>query len=173
MENYTIRKAITADAKFISLLAKINFSESFGNLFVSEEELRLYIDKNFSVEKMTDSLQKNENIFWIAFIDALPIGYAKLKKQSPVPNTNFNNAAELQKIYVLKEYAIKSNGGLLKVEFFKEIQQLNIHRVWLKELHTSETTLNFYREHDFHKYDSHSFSIGREDFVFNIMMKTF
>lgn len=172
MENHTIRKAVPADAKFISLLAKINFSEAYGNLFRSKRNLRTYINEKFSIEEIETSLQREENVFWIAFSDVLPIGYAKLKKQSPVPNTNFNNAAELQKIYVLKEYAIKSNGGLLKAEFFKEIQQLNIHRVWLKELHTNEKTLNFYRDHDFHKYDSHSFSIGREDFVFNIMMKT-
>jgi N-acetylglutamate synthase-like GNAT family acetyltransferase len=173
MENHTIRKAVPADAKFISLLAKINFSEAYGNLFHSKKNLRTYINKVFSVENIKASLKKEENIFWIAFIGDLPIGYAKLKKNSPVPNTNFTNAAELQKVYILKEYAIKSNGEQLKVDFFKEIHQLQIHRVWLKELHTNEKTLNFYRAHNFHKYDSHSFSIEKEDFVFNIMMKTF
>jgi len=173
MENHTIRKADVADAKFISLLAKINFSEVYGNLFHSKKNLRTYINKVFSIEKMTTSLEKEENIFWIAFIGDLPIGYAKLKKNSPVPNTNFTNAAELQKVYILKEYKIDNNDRQLKADFFKEIQQLRIHRVWLKELHTNEKTLNFYRTHDFHKYDSHSFSIEKEDFVFNIMMKIF
>jgi len=173
MENHTIRKAVAEDAKFISLLAKINFSEAYGNLFHSKENLRDYINNAFSIEKIKASLQKEENIFWIAFMGDLPIGYAKLKKNSPAPNTNFINAAELEKVYILKEYVLKSNGKQLKADFFDEIQQLQIQRVWLKELHVNEQTLNFYRTHDFHKYDSHSFSIGKEDFVFNIMMKTF
>lgn len=173
MEKHTIRKAVPADAKFISLLAKITFSETFGNLFHDKQDLRNYLEKTFSLEKITSSLQKEENVFWIAFIGDLPIGYAKLKKNSPVPNTNFVHAAELQKIYILKEYVLKSNGKLLKADFFDEIQQLKIQHVWLKELHVNEQTLNFYRTHNFHKYDSYSFSIGKEDFVFNIMMKTF
>lgn len=172
MENHTIRKALPADAKFISLLAKINFSEVYGNLFRFKQNLRTYINNEFSIEKLKTSLEKEENIFWIAFIGDLPIGYAKLKKNSPVPNTNFTNAAELQKVYILKEYALENNGRQLKAEFFKEIQQLQIQRVWLKELHTNEQTLKFYQAHDFHKYDSHSFSIEKEDFVFNVLMKT-
>ncbi|WP_420571628.1 GNAT family N-acetyltransferase [Kordia sp.] len=172
MENHTIRKAVPADAKFISLLAKINFSESFGNLFSSEEELRLYIDKNFSIEKMKDSLEKSENIFWIAYVQTLPVGYAKLKKGIPVPDTDYNEAAELQKLYILKDYISEGNGLKLKIDFFEEIQKLSIKRVWLKELHTDQHALNFYKANDFHKHHTQSFTIGKEDFVFNIMMKT-
>lgn len=173
MENHTIRKAVPADAKYISLLAKINFSESFGNLFTSEEELRIYIDKTFSVEKMRDSLEKSENIFWIAYVQTLPVGYAKLKKDIPVPDTNYKEAAELQKLYILKDYISEGNGLKLKTDFFEEIQKLQLKRVWLKELHTDEHAINFYKANDFHKHHTQSFTIGKEDFVFNIMMKTF
>lgn len=172
MENHIIRKAVPADAKFISLLAKINFSESFGNLFTSEEELRLYIDKKFSIERMKDSLEKSENVFWIAYVKTLPVGYAKLKKDIPVPDTNYKEAAELQKLYILKDYLSKGNGLKLKIDFFEEIQKLQIKRVWLKELHTDQHAINFYKANDFHKHHTQSFSIGKEDFVFNIMMKT-
>ncbi|WP_046758200.1 GNAT family protein [Kordia jejudonensis] len=172
MENHTIRKAVPADAKFISLLAKINFSESFSNLFASEEELRRYIDQKFSVEKMKDSLQKSENVFLIAYAHTLPVGYAKLKKNIPVPDTAYKEAAELQKLYILKDYISNGNGLKLKIDFFEEIQKLSIKRVWLKELHTDQHTLNFYNRHKFYKHHTQSFTIGKEDFVFNIMMKT-
>lgn len=172
MKNHTIRKAVPADAKFISLLAKINFSESFGNLFTSEEELRLYIDKKFSIERMKDSIQKSENVFWIAYVQTLPVGYVKLKKDIPVPDTDYNEAAEIQKLYILKDYISEGNGQKLKVDFFEEIQKLSIKRVWLKELHTNQEALNFYKAHDFHKHHTQSFTIGKEDFVFNIIMKT-
>ena len=172
MENHTIRKALPEDAKFISLLAKINFSESFGNLFSSEEELRLFIDQKFSVEKIKAALQKSENIFWIAYVQTLPVGYAKLKKDTPVPDTDYDEAAELQKLYILKEYRNEDSGAKLKEDFFQEIQKLSIKRVWLKELHTDQRAINFYKTHDFHKHHTQSFTIGKEDFVFNILMKT-
>ena len=119
MKNHTIRKAVPADAKYISLLAKINFSESFGNLFTSEEELRIYIDKTFSVKKMKDSLENPSTIFWIAYVQTLPVGYAKLKKDIPVPDTNYREAAELQKLYILKDYLAEGNGSKLKTDFFE------------------------------------------------------
>ncbi|WP_046744000.1 GNAT family N-acetyltransferase [Kordia zhangzhouensis] len=172
MAHHTIRQAVPEDAKYISLLAKINFSESFGNLFSSEKELRLYINEKFSEEKMKASIENSENIFWIAYAQTLPVGFAKLKKDMPVPDTHYKEAAELQKLYILKDYRTEGNGNQLKVDFFEEIQKLNIKHVWLKELHTDQRTLNFYKEHDFHKHHSHSFTIGKEDFVFNIMMKT-
>ncbi|PTX59247.1 acetyltransferase (GNAT) family protein [Kordia periserrulae] len=172
MAHHTIRKATPEDAKYISLLAKINFSESFGNLFSSEEELRLYIDKKFSEEKMKASIENSENVFWIAYVQTLPVGFAKLKKDMPVPDTNYKEAAELQKLYILKEYRAEGNGNQLKVDFFEELQKLNLKRVWIKELHTDQRALNFYETHDFHKHHTQSFSIGKEDFVFNILMKT-
>lgn len=172
MENHTIRKAVLADAKFISLLAKINFSESFGNLFSSEEKLREYINEKFSEEKITASLKNSENVYWIAYAQTLPVGYAKLKKDRPVPDTDYDEAAELQKLYILKDYRSNGNGTQLKVDFFEEIQKLSIKRVWLKELHTDQHTLNFYETHNFYKHHTQSFSIGREDFVFNIMLMT-
>ncbi|MEM6721868.1 MAG: GNAT family N-acetyltransferase [Bacteroidota bacterium] len=172
MENHTIRKAVPADAKFISLLAKINFSESFSNLFSSEFSLRQYINKNFSEEKIAASLENSENIYWIAYVNSLPVGYAKLKKDMPVPDTEYNEAAELQKLYILKDYRANGNGVQLKIDFFEEIKKLSIKRVWLKELHTDQKTINFYKANDFHKHHTQSFTIGKEDFVFNIMMKT-
>ncbi|WP_430410497.1 N-acetyltransferase family protein [Kordia sp.] len=172
MENHTIRKAVPADAKFISLLAKITFSETFGNLFRDKSDLRTYLDKTFSLSKMTSSLQKEENVFWIAYADELPVGYAKLKKESPVPNSSYKKAAQLQKIYVLKDYLAHKIGTKLQDELFKEVQNLEVERLWLSVLHTNERAIGFYNRHDFHKYDSYSFSIGKEDFVFNIMMKT-
>ena len=171
MLEHIIRKAVPADAKFISLLAKINFSESFGNLFSSEVALREYIDNTFSVAKMTASIQKSDTIFWIACVNSLPVGYVKLKKNAPVPNTDFKDAIELQKVYVLKDYIKEGNGIELKTAFFEKIQQLEAKRVWLKELHTNERTLNFYKKYDFHKHHSESFTIGKENFVFNIMLK--
>lgn len=173
MENHTIRKAVPADAKFVSLLAKITFSETFGNLFRDKKDLRAYLEKTFSIEKMASSLKKEENVFWIAYADAIPVGYAKLKKESPVPNSSYTAAAQLQKIYVLKDYLARKIGAKLQNELFIEVQKLNIERLWLSVLHTNERAIGFYNKHDFHKYDSYSFNIGKEDFVFNIMMKTF
>ncbi len=173
MEKHTIRKAVPKDAKFISLLAKITFSETFGNLFRDKGDLRTYLDKTFSLEKITASLQKEENIFWIAYADELPVGYAKLKKRSPVPNSSYKQAAQLQKIYVLKDYLAHRIGSKLQNELFKEVQTLKVKRLWLSVLHTNERAIGFYNKHNFEKYDSYSFSIGKEDFVFNIMMKTF
>ena len=37
-----------------------------------------YYNYTFSVQKNEDGMKKQNNIFWIAFVNQLPVGYAKL-----------------------------------------------------------------------------------------------
>ena len=166
-----IRKAHVDDASFIALLGRITFTETFGHLFRYKEDLTDYFNETFSVEKMAMGLQKAENIFWIAFEDKLPVGYAKLKLYSKSPFLDSENVCQLQKIYVLKDFLSQKVGLKLQYELLAEAQKRKFEQIWLSVLHSNERAIQFYAKNGFREIGKHDFQIGRENFHFLAMAK--
>ena len=173
MEQLVIRKAKLEDAEFISLLARITFTETFGQYFRENQDLLDYYDKTFGVSKIRTSLNKDNNVFWIAFFDELPVGYAKLKKFSKSDFINSDSISQLQKIYVLKDFLSKKIGHKLQTEMFEEVIRLGNKFMWLSVLKSNERAISFYNKNGFTKISEHSFEIGQEHFDFIAMKKEF
>ena len=104
MNTIEIRLAKKEDAQFIALLGRITFTETFGHFFRDQKDLIDYYNLTFSVQKIEDGIKKPNNIFWIAFVNRLPVGYAKLKLYSNSEFIESKDVCQLQKIYVLKDF---------------------------------------------------------------------
>ena len=112
-----IRLAKKEDAVAIALLGRTTFTETFGHLFNDSEGLRNYLNSTFSVSKIEQSLNKPNNRYWIALVDKLPVGYAKLKLKSTSEFIKTKNISQLQKIYVLKDFlSMKIDEGSIKTK---------------------------------------------------------
>lgn len=166
-----IRKATPDDAQYIALLGRITFNETFGHLFSDPNDLLVYHENTFSVTKIASSLQKPQNVFWIASYDGLPVGYAKLKLYSPSEFLNENNVFQLQKIYVLKDFLSKKIGLHLQNALFEEAQKQGCTTIWLSVLKENERAIQFYAKNDFKPIGEHDFQIGKEKFRFIAMAK--
>jgi diamine N-acetyltransferase len=173
MTQILIRKATIEDAEYISLLARITFTETFGQYYRDYQDLLDYYDNTFSVSKIRSSLMKTNNIFWIAFCDELPVGYAKLKKYSKCDFVDSNSVSQLQKIYVLKDFLSKKIGHQLQASLFEETKNINSKYLWLSVLKSNERAINFYRKNGFIEIGEHTFDIGKEHFVYSAMSKEF
>ena len=66
MSTIEIRLAKKEDARYIALLGRITFTETFGHLFRDQNDLIDYYNYTFSVKKIEDGMKKQNNIFWIA-----------------------------------------------------------------------------------------------------------
>lgn len=173
MKELIIKKAAIEDAPVVALLARITFDETFGNHFSDRNDLLTYFDTTFSVEKIKSSISKENNVFWLAYADDLPVGYAKLKKYSPVNAVDDDHCAQLQKIYVLKDYIGQQVGPKLQQELFNEVKKLQIKNLWLSVLKTNYRAIRFYEKNDFFPVGEHLFSVGKETFDFYILLKQF
>ncbi|MDP3353295.1 MAG: GNAT family N-acetyltransferase [Flavobacteriaceae bacterium] len=173
MENLLIRKATVDDAKIVAVLAQITFDETFGHHFRDRNDLTTYFDNTFSVAKIRSSISKENNVFWLAFENEMPIGYAKLKKHSPIDEVADKNCAQLQKIYLRKDYLNQQIGGKLQLAMFEEAIQIGKETIWLSVLKTNYRALQFYTKHGFITVGEHLFSIGKETFDFHIVLKSF
>lgn len=166
-----IRIADSKDVEFIALLARITFTETFGHLFRDRQDLANYLTQTFGVEKLRASLNKENNVFWLAYDDGLPVGYAKLKKNSPSPFLEGENSCQLQKIYVLKDFLSKKIGRALQDELLNHAKNLGKKKIWLSVLRSNERAIGFYHKHGFIALGNHTFRIGKQVFDFQAMSK--
>ena len=166
-----IRLAKKEDAQIIALLGRITFTETFGHLFRDKKDLIDYYNLTFSVQKIEDGIKKPDNIFWIAFVNRLPVGYAKLKLYSNSEFIESKDVCQLQKIYVLKDFLSMKIGFGLQDLLLKKAKELNFNKVWLSVLNSNERAINFYKKNGFEKIGNHNFQIGKENFEFIAMKK--
>lgn len=171
MNQLVIRKATAADAEIVALLAQITFDETFGHMFRDRHDMINYFNHTFSVAKIRSSITKENNVFWLAFADELPVGYAKLKLYSPIEKVADKNCAQLQKIYLRKDYLNQQIGEKLQRAMFDEAIELGKKTIWLSVLKTNYRAFQFYHKHHFKIVGEHLFSVGQETFDFYILEK--
>ncbi|WP_250253709.1 GNAT family N-acetyltransferase [Chryseobacterium sp. Marseille-Q3244] len=166
-----IRTATIEDAQHIALLGRITFTETFSDYFRDPKDLFDYFERTFSVAKIRNSIQNPNNKFWIAFWNELPIGYAKLKVNSPTAFIDSTAVSQLQKIYVLKEFLDKKAGKALMDELMDSFERSEQQYIWLSVLNSNERALHFYDKNGYSRIGEHQFSIGKEDFNFFALSK--
>ncbi len=171
--NIEIRIANKDDAVFIALLGRITFTETFGHLFKDKQDLIDYYSTTFSVDKIAHSLTKPNNVYWIAFVDRLPVGYAKLKLNSASQFIASEDVCQLQKIYVLKDFWSMKIGFDLQNRLLKKAKETGNFKIWLSVLHSNARAIDFYLKNGFQQIGNHDFQIGKERFDFIAMSKSF
>ena len=171
MHTIEIRMAKKEDAPFIALLGRTTFTETFGHFFGVQQDLIDYYNLTFSVQKIEDGIEKPDNVFWIAFANRLPVGYAKLKLNSHSDFIESQDVCQLQKIYVLKDFLSMKIGFGLQDALLKKAKGLSFGHVWLSVLHSNERAISFYKQSGFEQVGHHDFQIGKERFEFIAMSK--
>ena len=167
-----IRLARKEDAPSIALLGRTTFTETFGHFFRDQQDLIDYYNSTFSVHKIEGGIEKPNNLFWIAFANRLPVGYAKLKLHSKSEFVDSKEVCQLQKIYVLKDFLSMKIGLGLQDALLKKAKELSFNQIWLSVLNSNERAIRFYEKSGFEEVGNHDFQIGKENFEFVAMAKT-
>lgn len=167
-----IRLANNSDAECIALLGRITFTETFGHLFRDHNDLLEYYQRTFSVEKIKKGLKTPNNFFWLALVDDLPVGYAKLKLNVKTVFSSSENTCQLQKIYVLRDFQYMKIGLELQNRMLDKAKEKGFEEIWLSVLHTNDRAIGFYKKSGFQNIGNHYFQIGKENFEFMVMSKS-
>lgn len=165
-----IRPAGPGDAEIVALLARITFVETFGHLFGNHaSDLAAYLDHTFAVAKIRNSLGEPDNRYWLAFRDGLPVGYAKLKHPSPTPLLPNQDLAQVQKIYVLREFLSLGIGKELLAAALDEAARRGLNIIWLDVLKQNTRAIRFYERKGFVPLGDDTYAIGSQTFEFHLM----
>lgn len=163
---------ITADpsnAAMISSIGKKTFREAFGHLFNNKTELTEYLEFTYNPVKLSKSLRKDVNIYFLAFWNDSPAGFAKVKKFSLNPQIESVSQMELQKLYMLPEYQGLGIGQALMDEILILSKEINPDYIWLDTTISNEKAIRFYERNGFSKCGKHFFIIGTQVFEYHLM----
>ena len=165
-------KIITADssnANTISSIGKQSFRDAFGHLFKNKMELQEYLDYTYHPDKIAKSIEKENNVFFIAFVENVPVGFAKVKKYSLNDQIDSIAQMELQKIYVLSYYHGSGAGAALMQAVLDLVNKICPDYLWLDTHISNAKAIRFYEKYGFTKTGKYYFMIGTQTFEYHLM----
>lgn len=169
METIDIKKATPNDLNQLQKIGRQTFAETFSAAN-TEENLKNYLETGFSSEKLRAELNDPNSEFYFALLVKKVIGYLKLNFGPSQTELKDDDALEIERIYVLKEFHGKKVGQLLYEKAMQIAWEKKAAYVWLGVWEENPRAINFYRKNGFVEFDKHVFRLG-DDEQTDIMMK--
>src|SRR5215207_8434767 len=169
--NVFIRPGRTEDAAGIAAIGRVSFIHAFQHLFLQKKDMEDYVAKTYTTERIAASLGKSLNRYYVCFADDRPVGFAKLKKGSSHPVLQSSRQCELQRIYLLPEFHGSGAGQLLMNEIIKAARQTEAEFLWLDVHIANEKAKRFYYRNQFSKAGDYRFTIGTQEFHYDVMRR--
>lgn len=169
MTNIYIEKVTLNNIDQLQKIGRQTFHETFS-AENTEENMTKYLEGGFSIEKLTAELKDKNSEFYFATLDNNVIGYLKLNFGQSQTEFQDDNALEIERIYVSKEFHGKSVGQLLYNKAIEIARQKKADYVWLGVWEENTRAKNFYKKNGFVEFDKHVFKLGNDEQT-DIMMK--
>jgi len=164
-----IRKAALSDLEQLQTIGKQTFFETFAEANTTEN-MKSYLESAYSVEQLTGELTNQFSEFYFALFDNKIAGYLKINYGLSQTELKDQNALEIERIYVLKEFQGKKVGQALYDTAYKIAMQRDVDYLWLGVWEENPRAISFYRKNGFIGFDRHIFKLG-EDEQTDIMMR--
>lgn len=169
MKPIILCEVVLDDLEELQKVCKQTFFETFSS-DNSKEDMEKYLNINFSKEKLNQEIKNQYSTFFIAKNDNKAIGYLKINTKSAQTELINQNALEIERIYVLKEFLGKNVGQMLYKQAIEIAQKQNVEFVWLGVWEHNLRAIRFYQKNGFEAFDKHIFKLG-EDEQTDILMK--
>jgi len=164
-----IRKVNIQNVEKLSEIGKLTFAETFSSEN-SKEDMQKYLEEGFSTEKLKTELTDKNAEFYFAELDDKVIGYLKVNFGQSQTEIKDENALEIERIYVLKEFHGKKVGQMLFDKAIELAKKRNVEYVWLGVWEQNTRAIRFYEKNGFVAFDKHIFKLGNDEQT-DIMMK--
>ncbi|WP_456440433.1 GNAT family N-acetyltransferase [Psychroserpens sp.] len=155
-----IKIATEADTDVLSLLGRLTYVESHGHFIDDKNDLSKYINDAFSISKTKQDLNNPNNLFYIIYVDDLPVGYAKLVLNAIHENVVSNNNCRLDRIYILNEFIPFKIGQQFLTFVIEKAKELQLDTMWLSVYIKNNRAIRFYERNEF-------INVGELNFLVN------
>lgn len=167
--NITIEQINNSHIEALQQIGRQTFSETFAESN-SADNMAKYLAEAYAYEKLNEELNNPNSFFYFAILDEKIIGYLKLNMGGSQTELKDNDALEIERIYVLKDFHGKKVGQLLFDKALTIAKELQVAYVWLGVWEENKRALRFYTKNGFVEFDQHVFVLGDEAQT-DIMMK--
>jgi len=155
-----IKSAKEADTDVLALLGRLTYAESHGHFIDDKNDLLKHLDENFSVSKTKQDINNPKNLFYLIFVDDLPVGYAKLVINAKHKSIASQNNCCLEKIYILNDFIPLKIGQQLLTFVEEKAKTLQLDTIWLSVYIKNNRAIRFYEKNEYK-------NVGELNFIVN------
>ncbi len=156
---------IPVGEKEIGLLHRLSV-ETFKETFEAEnkkEDLLAYLNQKMSTVQLKKELNNPFSSFFFATYKKQMAGYLKLNFDNAQTENVLNNQAfEIERIYLLKEYQNKGLGTELFEAAIQIGKEKGYSTLWLGVWEKNRSALQFYQKKGLITFGSHCFQLGSD-----------
>jgi ribosomal protein S18 acetylase RimI-like enzyme len=167
--NIKINQINNSQIEALQQIGRQTFAETFADSNTAENMAK-YLEEAYTYEKLSAELNDPNSVFYFAMMEDKVIGYLKLNFGASQTELKDNEALEIERIYVLKEFHGKKVGQLLFDKAIEVAKAQHAAYVWLGVWENNKRALQFYTKNGFVEFDQHVFVLGDEAQT-DIMMK--
>lgn len=150
------------DSETLLSFAKASFINTYAHLN-TPENMAIYLENNFTIEKIKTELADTKNIFTGIFLNDTLVGYTKLRSNNYDNIEQNKSALELERIYVAKNLQGLKIGQKLIEQCLAYSQKNNYSELWLGVWEHNEKAIAFYKKMGFEIFSSHIFLLGTDE----------
>jgi hypothetical protein len=164
-----IRKLNIQDLENLQKISITTFRETFEEVN-TEEDMQKYLEENLSLERLKSELENPNSKFYFAENENEILGYLKLNFNDAQTENQGNEALEIERIYVLKEFFPLKIGQFLFEKSIEIAKEKNINFIWLGVWEKNKRAIRFYEKNGFEIFGKHDFVLG-EDVQTDLLMR--
>ena len=128
------------------------------------------MEEQLSIATLTAELNDKNAEFYFASNKEAVIGYLKINFGEYQTELQNDNAIEIERIYLSKEFHGRQVGQFLYNKAIEIAKQHQAQFVWLGVWEENHRAISFYRKNGFVEFDTHIFKLGNDEQT-DIMMK--
>ncbi len=159
-----IKIAKEADTVVLALLGRVTWAESHGHYIDDKNNLLKYLNKNFSVPKTKQDINNPKNLFYIVYVDDLPVGYAKLVVNTKHECVASQNNCRLERIFIQNEFIPLKIGQQLLTFVEEKAKALQLDTMWLSVYIKNNRAIRFYERNEFKNVGELNFLVNGKEY---------
>ncbi len=157
----TIQPATVAEVFALRQLSIDTFVDTY-NIYNTPENMQLYIETYFNVQRLTDEINNNNVQYYLAVVDNALIGYIKMRTEDTPPELEGVKHIEIERIYVSPNYKGLKIGKRLIEHAATIAHQQQFDILWLGVWEKNENAIAFYKKQGFTIFGDHDFVLGTD-----------
>ncbi|GAA0615848.1 spermidine/spermine N(1)-acetyltransferase [Virgibacillus siamensis] len=166
-----INECIFEDVKTLQEISYNTFHETFSHMN-SEKNMNAYLENAFNTKRLEEEISNPYSTFFLIYCNEVLAGYLKVNVNGAQTEDMEEEALEIERIYIKKEFQKNGLGKDLLNKALKVAKDQNKKKIWLGVWENNVVAIHFYHKMGFVKTGTHSFYMGDEQQTDFIMMKT-
>ena len=156
-----IQKISKIELKSLQKIAQESFFETYAALN-TVDKMNHYLKHNLSLSKLKEEFNNPSSAFYFAKVENREVGYLKVNIGNAQTEPIFENALEIERIYVLEQFQKRKVGKQLLEKAVKIAKEQKLERIWLGVWIKNPNAITFYKKQGFKECGTHVFQFVDE-----------